>query len=259
MPLSNHRIIVNATGIKVFRRMEGVDMPTIYNIYCDESCHLEHDHIPVMVLGAVWCMKNSVREVSEMIRELKSKHNLSKGFEIKWTKVSPSKLSFYEEIIAYFFAEPRLHFRGLIIPDKGKLNHAAFMQNHDEWYYKMFFVLIKQILTPQDRYRIYLDIKDTRSQQKVNMLHDVLCNNIYDFDKSIIEKIQHVRSHEVEILQLTDLLIGLLGYLHRGLQTSGAKMKLIESAKAISGLNLAHTTLPREDKMNLLIWNPKEW
>jgi hypothetical protein len=28
-------------------------MSEIYNIYCDESCHLEKDKIPVMVLGAV--------------------------------------------------------------------------------------------------------------------------------------------------------------------------------------------------------------
>jgi len=30
-------------------------MRDTYNIYCDESCHLEHDGIPTMVIGAVWC------------------------------------------------------------------------------------------------------------------------------------------------------------------------------------------------------------
>ena len=29
----------------------------INNVYCDESCHLEHDNIPVMVLGAISCNK----------------------------------------------------------------------------------------------------------------------------------------------------------------------------------------------------------
>jgi len=28
-------------------------MTTIFNVYCDESCHLEHDRQPVMVLGAI--------------------------------------------------------------------------------------------------------------------------------------------------------------------------------------------------------------
>ena len=27
-----------------------------YNIYCDESCHLQNDNSNVMVLGAVWCI-----------------------------------------------------------------------------------------------------------------------------------------------------------------------------------------------------------
>lgn len=26
--------------------------PHTFNLYCDESCHLEHDHIPVMAWGA---------------------------------------------------------------------------------------------------------------------------------------------------------------------------------------------------------------
>jgi len=30
-------------------------MTNIYNIYCDESCHLENDGEKVMVLGAIWC------------------------------------------------------------------------------------------------------------------------------------------------------------------------------------------------------------
>jgi len=29
-------------------------MSGFYNIYCDESCHLENDHEPVMLVGAVW-------------------------------------------------------------------------------------------------------------------------------------------------------------------------------------------------------------
>jgi len=27
---------------------------TEYNIYCDESCHLEHDRQPIMVIGGMW-------------------------------------------------------------------------------------------------------------------------------------------------------------------------------------------------------------
>ena len=234
-------------------------MATMYNIYCDESCHLEADRIPVMVIGATWCPKDRVREISEKIRALKEAFGLARSFEIKWTKVSNAKYLFYRSVVDYFFDEPDLHFRGVVIPDKRKLDHAAFKQDHDSWYYKMFFILLKQILSPEANYNIYLDIKDTRSQKKVEILHDILSSNIYDFDKSIINKVQHTRSHEVETLQLTDLLIGMLGYLHRGLKTNQAKVNLIERVRQKTNFSLLHTTLPREEKFNLLIWSAREW
>jgi hypothetical protein len=62
---------------------------TTYNVYCDESCHLEHDHQPIMVLGAVWCPTEKAREISVSLRDIKKAHSLSPAFEIKWTKVSP--------------------------------------------------------------------------------------------------------------------------------------------------------------------------
>lgn len=27
----------------------------LYNVYCDETCHLENDGINDMILGAIWC------------------------------------------------------------------------------------------------------------------------------------------------------------------------------------------------------------
>ena len=37
-------------------------MSDTFNVYCDESCHLENDHQKVMVLGAVWCPFDKTRE-----------------------------------------------------------------------------------------------------------------------------------------------------------------------------------------------------
>ena len=230
----------------------------IYNIYCDESGHLENDQIPVMVLGAVWCPKDRVKDISSRLRGLKRKFGLAENFEMKWTKLSGAKFDFYRSVVEYFFDEPDLHFRGVVIPDKSRLNHAAFQQDHDSWYYKMFFILLKQILSPTACYNIFLDIKDTRSQEKVKILQEVLCSSIYDFDRSIINKVQHVRSHEVEILQVTDLMIGMLNYFHRGMKTSQAKLNLVKEVRNKTGLNLMRTTLPREEKFNLLIWKAQE-
>lgn len=225
-----------------------------YNVYCDESCHLENDGQKAMVLGAVWCPKDKRREIAERIREIKRKHGLGRDFEIKWTKVGPAKLAFYRDIIDYFFDDDDLSFRGLVVPDKTLLNHQAYEQDHDEWYYKMYFSMLKTIFDPDCRYRVYIDIKDTLGHEKVAKLQDVLCNNAYDFSRSMIADIKRVHSHEVEQLQLADLLIGALSYLHRELGGSTAKEALIDRIRHRSGYDLTRNTMMRELKFNLLIW-----
>lgn len=229
-------------------------MRLLYNIYCDESCHLEHDNSKPMVIGAIWCSESKKTEIFERIKDIKIKHNLNTSFEIKWNKVSESKVLFYKDLIDYFFDDDDLHFRALIVPDKSILDHEKFGQTHDAFYYKMFFDLLKVILEPDSSYNIYLDIKDTNSKHKIQELQNVLRNNHYDFSKQIIKRVQQVRSHEVAILQLTDLLIGAISYVHRGLRSNNGKLELIEKLRKRSSYSLLNSTLYKENKLNLFIW-----
>ncbi len=214
-----------------------------------------------MVLGAVWLPLEKVRGVLDDIGDLKEKHGLTRHFEAKWTGVSPSKEDFYRALVDYFFDNTDLHFRGLVVPDKSKLTHEQYNQTHDDWYYKMYYhlldTLLNVILSPNDKHRIYLDIKDTLGEGKVKKLREVLCNKMYDFDMAIIERLQVIRSHEVAVMQITDLLIGALSALHRGETTSEAKLRLIEHIRQRSGYALTKTTLPKEEKMNIFIWQPR--
>jgi hypothetical protein len=232
-------------------------MSDVVNIYCDESCHLEHDRQKAMVLGAVWCLKDLAPDAAKRIREIKMANGLNPSFEIKWTKISPAKSRFYLDLVDYFLDNDDLHFRALIVPDKTALDHLAHDQTHDEWYYKMYFDLLKVIIAPTQRYRIYLDIKDTRGAEKVAKLHDVLCNANYDFSRKIIERIQVVRSHEVEPLQLTDLLVGAISYVNRGLSGNAGKEAVIARLKSRSHYSLTRTTLLRENKINLFRWHAR--
>lgn len=72
-----------------------------YNIYCDESCHLENDGQKVMVLGAVWCPKSLTQDIFQRIRDIKVRHNLNPNYEIKWNKVSNTKLNFFLDLIDF--------------------------------------------------------------------------------------------------------------------------------------------------------------
>ena len=230
---------------------------TTHSVYCDESCHLERDHQKAMVLGAVWCPSDSARSLSSSLRSLKTTHGMSADFEIKWTKVSPAKLAFYLDVIDYFFATD-LRFRGVVVPDKSQLRHEHFDQDHDTFYYKTYYLLLRGLLEEGHTYRVFLDFKDTRGREKVALLRECLCNSWRDFSQSMIPTIQLVRSDEVQLVQLTDLLIGALSYLHRGLTTSRAKLKVIQRMQQRSSLTLRHTTGPHRPKVDLLVWKPRK-
>ncbi|GAI36440.1 unnamed protein product, partial [marine sediment metagenome] len=78
-------------------------MSQVFNVYCDESCHLENDRQKGMVLGAVWCPLEKTRDISKNIHGIKTRNGLNPKFEIKWAKVSPAKIEFYRDLIKYFF------------------------------------------------------------------------------------------------------------------------------------------------------------
>jgi len=233
-------------------------MSQVFNIYCDESCHLEHDRQKVIVLGAVVCPLEKSREIAGRLREIKARHKLKPTFELKWGKVSKGMANYYQETLDYFLDGDDLQFRALVVADKAKLQHAAFGQDHDTWYYKMYFRLRQVLFSPNGRYRIYLDKKDTCGAEKVKKLHDALCNNIYDFNREILERVQVIGSHEVEQIQLCDFLIGAVSYANRGLAANPAKLAVVERLRKRSGYQLTLTTLLRERKVNVLIWQPQE-
>lgn len=56
-------------------------MTATFNVYCDESCHLENDRQKAMVLGAVWCPLEKSREIAVRLREIRHKHGLGAQFE----------------------------------------------------------------------------------------------------------------------------------------------------------------------------------
>ena len=230
----------------------------LFNLYCDETCHLENDKQKSMVLGGIWCPKSKVKIITKNIYLIKEKYGLSKFSELKWTKVSPSKIDMYKEIINYFFEEKDLHFRCLVIKDKSQLKHKEFNQNHDDWYYKMYYYMIINIINPYEEYNIYLDIKDTQSADKAKKLQDILANSIHDFDCKKIKKVQNIRSYESSILQITDILIGAVGYYMRNQEGSHTKLELMNLIKSKSNYSWEKNTLYKEDKFNMFFWEPQK-
>ncbi len=213
-----------------------------YNFYCDESCHLENDNLPFMIISYVSCSYNQVKLHSANIRAIKMKHFI-KG-EVKWSSLSKSRYPFYSELIEYFFATD-LQFRAIVI-DKSKLKHEEFNQSHNDFYDKMYFQLVSKKIFPEHNYNIYLDIKDTQSYKKAASLKAFLNHNFIS-----VRNLHTIQSHESELMQLTDVIMGAIGYYLRGHNAVIAKNRIIEKIQSHSKSSLMHSTPKDSSKFNL--------
>jgi len=216
-------------------------MGKTFNIYCDESCHLENDHKKFMFLGSTTSAINQLKFHTENIKEIKAKHNFFG--EIKWSNVSKSKFNFYQDLIEYFFYS-NLKFRAIGI-DKSKIRNDDFGQSFDEFYYKMYYSLLNHQIDVQTKYNVYLDIKDTLSAYKVRKLKEIL-----NFKYGVFNNIQNIRSNESLLMQITDFLMGAISYDNNDEKKLNiTKVHLIKKIKALGKVDLNCTNY--SDKLNL--------
>lgn len=218
-----------------------ISMSKTFNIYCDESCHIENDHKRYMFLGSVSCAYPQVKRHTKRINDLKKKHNFYA--EIKWSKVSMSKIHFYMDLVDYFF-DTDLRFRAIGI-QKSKINNDSFLSTYDDFYYKMYYQLLNYQIDTLSTYNVYLDIKDTLSAYKVNKLKEIL-----NVKYGVFRNIQNIRSNESILMQLTDFLMGAISYnVNNDVKKNIAKLQIIEMLKKHSKTDLNKTNY--SSKLNL--------
>ena len=218
-------------------------MSKTFNIYCDESCHLENDHKKYMVLGSVSSAYNQVKRHTERINNLKDKHKFNA--EIKWSKVSNSKLQFYKELVDYFF-DTDLRFRAVVV-DKAKIDNDTHGQDYDTFYYKMYYSLLNHKKNSEYSYNVYLDIKDDLSAYKVEKLKEIL-----NIEYGVFRNVQNIRSHESILMQLADFIMGAISYnLNNEKKSVTAKTQIIERIKMHADQHLQASSNWAESKLNL--------
>lgn len=206
-----------------------------------------------MLIGAVYCPKNKVKKINDYIKHLKDNYNISNTIELKWNKVDKKTEKLYLDIINYFFNSDDLKFRVIVI-DKTLLNHKKYNQTENEFYHKAYYEMLKYIITPENTYNIYPDIKDTHSYYSHQIMLNFLRIKMSDTNKKTIKKVQPIRSYEASILQINDILIGALSYYYRNLSTNEAKLKIINKIKELYNGNLNQSSYYNNAKFNIFMW-----
>jgi len=224
-------------------------MSTTYNIYIDESCHLEHDKSEVMCIGYTKINQNDYLSVKEEIKKIKLRHK--SPTEVKWNKLSMSRWDLYKDLIDFFFASP-IEFRSVLVKSKNNLSPERYnREDKNSFYYQtLIFLLNNKVSNGNDTYRVYLDVKDTRGKARLELLQEEISEK--HNGNSPFKYFQHLHSNENELLQLTDLFIGAICYKARpeynSETASKIKQKVVKYLEDSSGYVLDDGTEPFETK-----------
>lgn len=214
-----------------------------YLIYCDESRHTSDSGDRFMVIGAISCPATKKRAIVRRIHNLRAIH-AAQG-EFGWKRLSPNKRAFYWDLLRLFAVEPDLQFRCIVV-DKTEFQS----EDVELGFYKLYYQMLVHWLSPARAYRIYLDSQQNREQSRFHLLRDILRRKL--IGRAQILSLEPSDSSKLEIMQLTDLMIGAVGYSWNGRTGSETKVAFCEDlAGSLGRPALTIATLPSEIKFNV--------
>lgn len=234
-----------------------------YLIYCDESCPLENE--PITLLGAISCSYEKKDKIVQELRNLKNSYFINSKYETKWVKISKSKLDYYKQLIDYFYNNDDIRIRILVAKNKEKLdNDKYYGGDYQEWYYRMYYLLLDKFVDSNYDYYMLYDEKDKYTTYKMNKVKEIIKNRKrFDIKDHFDFKIKQIDSKESELMQLLDVVMGAVGYKNRGYLKSSyekgeAKKSVVRYIEKIFSQDTSVTTSPYESKFNIFIWKPRE-
>jgi hypothetical protein len=221
------------------------------DVYCDEAYpdlfSSTRPQAKFMILGSLWLQTDSREGYKQAIHDLRDRYLI--GGEFKWRKVTPSKIDFYKSLISWFYDQKdNLRFRCIAI-DYSQVDLMKFHDNDQELgFYKFYYQMIHHWIHDFNEYAMFCDFKSNRRRDRLNVLQQCLAHSNLS---ATIKIVQAVRSKESVLIQLTDLLIGIVSArLNQGTNTSPAKLELLKHLETLLGRKISSTPL-NEKKINV--------
>jgi len=223
-------------------------------VYCDESRqeYFARAGEPLdgfTLIGSLWIEAERRRTYNEQINRLREKH--SYRHEFKWNKVAPANLHFYLDLIKLFFAE-EMRFRCIVLPVRD-LNAVVFHGADCElMFYKFYYQVLHHWILDDNEYRVFVDSKTNRVHNRLRVLKQCLqqANRL-----AIIQDVQALPSHQVNLIQLVDVLIGAIGYKFHRERNSTSKVEVLSEIERRLGHAVAATSRG-EQKFNIFHFQP---
>lgn len=210
------------------------------NVYCDESRHTSNPEDPYMVIGALSCPREKKEDIAHKINLIRKQYDTWREFG--WKTVSPNRRDFYLSLLELFETEQSLSFR-CIVADRSILDHEQYSNGDNELgFYKLYYQMLVHWLKRDCAYHIFLDSQHNKAERRFIDLRDILRRKLTG--KAKIECLEPVSSHSIPLIQLTDLLIGAVGYTWNERHGSEIKLEFCAKAAQIAGLQSLKSTTP---------------
>lgn len=201
-----------------------------FDVYCDESCPEVFSDVKshkFLILGGLWMPTDYRENFKSDIKALKTKYNYHT--EIKWNKVTAKTVTFFNDLVKYFFSSDKLRFRALTV-ESNKIDYVQFSSGDPELnFYKFYYQLIHHWILDFNDYYIFLDYKVNRERYRIQTLKKVLISSNLS---SNIKNVQSLPSKESLGIQLTDLFIGSVNGKFNSQIKSEAKLEVISSIES---------------------------
>lgn len=194
-------------------RRDPPDPSQITDIYIDESSQTKNRYL---VLGGIGLPKVCVAEADRALAQARLPQ-LPHG-EMKWGKISNSKINAYGRTVKAFFDDPALksfHFHSLVV-DTHALDHRKYNLGSREIGFnkELYYLATKFARLYNDRlFHLYPDYRDTN--QRPEDLRTILNHGRRksgDTRDWPFRRCQFRNSKETPILQLVDLLTGAVAW-----------------------------------------------
>jgi hypothetical protein len=203
-----------------------------------------------MAIGSLWVPRSSKVGITKALRDLFRREGLHA--EVKWSKVSASRLAAYQRIVDFFFEQGDLRFR-VIVVDHASFDPKNFHGGDRELgFYKFYYEMLVKWLEPGNEYLILLDFKQNQSADRYRDLRAVLTRKLKGEAK--ILDLTVIDSGETPLAQLCDVLTGAIASAWCGdLKSGSAKAQLcshIARHRGLPALKIASAS-PAISKFNV--------
>jgi hypothetical protein len=199
-----------------------------FEVYCDEALPdlftSRHPRARYLMIGSVWLPAALREDVKDKVTALRAKHAV--WGEIKWTKISPSKVEFYAEIVDLFMSYgTEMRFRCIAV-DRTQVNLELHGNDGELGFYKFYYQLLRHWILDANAYQFFCDLKSNRDRTRLQVLRHCL---VHSNKLAKIENVQALPSPQVTLLQLCDVLLGAASSRINGtLRAGSAKEQIVQ-------------------------------